>query len=213
MLVFLGNIHRKEILIKNKICKKILLTGGTCAGKTDSLPFIKEYFSKQGYDVYIVNEIATMLILGGITAPKVGESNFQELLIKMQLETEKIYERAIELSINNKNLIIYDRGPIDAMMYLDRTELEKILNKFNTTYDRVLNNYDGIIHMETVAKGLPELYTFNNKARRDEGNDTINIDNKILEAYKTHPKRFIINSCEDFKDKIKKLIEKMEEIL
>lgn len=199
--------------MKNKICKKILLTGGTCAGKTDSLPFIKEYFSKQGYDVYIVNEIATMLILGGITAPKVGESNFQELLIKMQLETEKIYERAIELSINNKNLIIYDRGPIDAMMYLDRTELEKILNKFNTTYDRVLNNYDGIIHMETVAKGLPELYTFNNKARRDEGNDTINIDNKILEAYKTHPKRFIINSCEDLKDKIKKLIEKMEEIL
>ena len=181
--------------MKNKICKKILLTGGTCAGKTDSLPFIKEYFSKQGYDVYIVNEIATMLILGEITAPKVGESNFQELLIKMQLETEKIYERAIELSINNKNLIIYDRGPIDAMMYLDRTELEKILNKFNTTYDRVLNNYDGIIHMETVAKGLPELYTFNNKARRDEGNDTINIDNKILEAYKTHPKRFIINSC------------------
>ena len=199
--------------MKNKICKKILLTGGTCAGKTDSLPFIKEYFSKQGYDVYIVNEIATMLILGGITAPKVGESNFQELLIKMQLETEKIYERAIELSINNKNLIIYDRGPIDAMMYLDRTELEKILNKFNTTYDRVLNNYDGIIHMETVAKGLPELYTFNNKARRDEGNDTINIDNKILESYKTHPKRFIINSCVDFKDKIKKLIEKMEEIL
>lgn len=199
--------------MKNKICKKILLTGGTCAGKTESLPFIKEYFSKQGYDVYVVNETATMLILGGITAPKVGESNFQELLIKMQLETEKIYERAIELSINNKNLIIYDRGPIDAMMYLDRTELEKILNKFNTTYDRVLNNYDGIIHMETVAKGLPELYTFNNKARRDEGNDTINIDNKILEAYKTHPKRFIINSCEDFNDKIKKLIEKMEEIL
>lgn len=213
MLVFLGNIHRKEIPMKNKICKKILLTGGTCAGKTESLSFIKEYFSKQGYDVYIVNETATMLILGGITAPKVGESNFQELLIKMQLETEKIYERAIELSINNKNLIIYDRGPIDAMMYLDRTELEKILNKFNTTYDRVLNNYDGIIHMETVAKGLPELYTFNNKARRDEGNDTINIDNKILEAYKTHPKRFIINSYEDFKDKIKKLIEKMEEIL
>lgn len=199
--------------MKNKICKKILLTGGTCAGKTESLPFIKEYFSKQGYDVYVVNETATMLILGGITAPKVGESNFQELIIKMQLETEKIYERAIELSINNKNLIIYDRGPIDAMMYLDRTELEKILNKFNTTYDRVLNNYDGIIHMETVAKGLPELYTFNNKARRDEGNDTINIDNKILEAYKTHPKRFIINSYEDFKDKIKKLIEKMEEIL
>lgn len=200
--------------MKNKICKKILLTGGTCAGKTESLPFIKEYFSKLGYDVYIVNETATMLILGGITAPKVGESNFQELLIKMQLETEKIYERAIKLSRNNKNLIIYDRGPIDAMMYLDKTELEKILNKFNTTYDKVLNNYDAIIHMETVAKMLPELYTFdNNKARRDEGNNTINIDNKILEAYKIHHKRLIINSCEDFKDKINNLIEKMEEIL
>ena len=88
------------------------------------------------------------------------------------------------------------------------------MNKFNTTYDKVLNNYDAIIHMETVAKMLPELYTFdNNKARRDEGNNTINNDNKILEAYKTHHKRLIINSCEDFKDKINNLIEKMEEIL
>ena len=111
------------------------------------------------------------------------------------------------------NKLIKKTGDVFRQYNSDRTELEKILNKFNTTYDRVLNNYDGIIHMETVAKGLPELYTFNNKARRDEGNDTINIDNKILEAYKTHPKRFIINSCEDFKDKIKKLIEKMEEIL
>ena len=98
------------------------------------------------------------------------------------------------------------------MMYLDKTELEKILNKFNTTYEKILNNYAGIMHMETVAKRLPELYTFDNKARRDEGNNTINIDNKILEAYKTHPKRVIINGCKDFKDKINNLIEKMEEI-
>ena len=28
----------------NKICKKIVLTGGACGGKTESLKYIKEYF-------------------------------------------------------------------------------------------------------------------------------------------------------------------------
>lgn len=169
---------------------------------------------KCGYDVYVVNEMATMMILGGITATKVGEKNFQELVIKMQLETEKTYDRAIKLSKNNNNLIIFDRGPIDAMMFLDKLELEKILNKFNTTYEKILNNYDGIIHMETVSKKSPELYTFdNNKARRDEGIDTIEIDNKLLKAYEMHPKRSIVSSYKDFGDKINNLIEKIEKIL
>ncbi len=200
--------------MNEKICKKIVLTGGACGGKTESLPFIKEHFSKLGYDVYVVNEMATILILGGITAPKVGGKNFQELVIRMQLEIQKTYKRAISLSEDNKNLIIFDRCPIDAMMFIDREEFDEIVGKFNTTYDNILNSYDGIIHMEAVAKKFPELYTSdNNKARRDEGQHTIETDNRLLEAYKNHPKRIIVNSCKDFNEKIKIVIEQIEKML
>lgn len=200
--------------MNDKICKKIVLTGGACGGKSESLPFIKEHFEKLGYDVYIVNEMATILILGGITAPKVGGKNFQELVIKMQLEIQRTYERAISLAKNNKTLIIFDRCPIDAMMFINKNEFDEIVNKFNTTYEDILNSYDGIIHMEAVAKKFPELYTSNNnKARRDEGLHTIETDNKLLEAYKNHPKRIIVSSCKDFNEKINNVIEKIEEIL
>ncbi len=200
--------------MNDKICKKIVLTGGACGGKSESLLFIKEYFSKLGYDVYIVNEMATILILGGITAQKVGGKNFQELVIRMQLEIQKTYEKAISLSENNKNLIIFDRCPIDAMMFINREEFDEIANKFNTTYEDILNSYDGIIHMEAIAKRFPELYTSdNNKARRDEGLHTIETDNRLLEAYKNHHKRIIVNSYKNFNEKINNVIQKIEEII
>ena len=56
--------------------------------------------------------MATTLILGGITAKKVGGKNFQELVVGMQIEIQKTFERAIALSEYNKNLIIFDRCPI-----------------------------------------------------------------------------------------------------
>lgn len=200
--------------MNDKKCKKIVLTGGACGGKTESLSFIKEHFTKLGYDVYIVNEMATILILGGITPQKVGGRNFQELVVGMQIEMQKTYENAISLSENNKNLIIFDRCPIDAMMFINRKELDEIANKFETTYDNILNSYDGIIHMEAVAKTFPELYTSeNNKARRDEGEHTVETDNKLLEAYREHPNRVIVGSYKDFNEKIKKVVEEIEKIL
>ena len=198
----------------NKICKKIVLTGGACGGKTESLKYIKEYFQKLGYDVYIVNEIATILILGGITAQKIGGKNFQELVIKMQIEIQKTYEKAIQLSQSIKNLIIFDRCPIDAMMFIDRADFDEIAKKLNTTYEEIISSYDGIMHMEAVAKKYPELYTSdNNKARKDEGKHTIEADNRLLEAYKNHPNRVILYSCKDYDEKVKKLINKIEKVL
>ena len=119
------------------------MTGGACGGKTESLPFIKEHFTKLGFDVYIVNEMATSLILGGITVPKVGMKNFQELVIRMQIEIQKTYEKAMPLSENNK-------------------------------------------------------------ARRDNGEYTVETDNRLLEAYREHPNGVIISSYKDFNEKIKK---------
>lgn len=198
----------------DKKCKKVVLTGGACGGKTEALPFIKEYFSKLGYDVYVVSEMATILILGGITAQKVGGKNFQELVVKMQFEIQKTYERAISLSQNNKNLIIFDRCPIDAMMFITRKEFNEIANKFNTTYEEILNSYDSIIHMEAVAKSFPEFYTSeNNKARKDEMKNTIETDNRLLEAYENHSNRVIISSYKNFNKKIEKVIKEIEKIL
>lgn len=99
------------------------------------------------------------------------------------------------------------------MMFISREEFDGIASKFNTTYEDILNSYSGIIHLEAVAKKFPELYTSaNNKARRDEAMHTIQTDDKLIGAYKNHSNRVIIESCEDFNQKIKNVIAEIEKI-
>ena len=45
--------------------KKIVLTGGPCAGKTTALVKIVEYFSGMGYKVFTVPEVPTLYSTGG----------------------------------------------------------------------------------------------------------------------------------------------------
>lgn len=196
------------------MCKKIVLTGGACGGKSESLIPIKEHFTKLGYKVYIVNEMATTLILGGILPQTVGKVNFQKLIINAELKIYDIYKKAINMSKNEKNLIIFDRCPIDCMMFLTREELDEILKEYNTSYEDIINQYDGIIHFEAVYKKYPELYTSkNNNARRSEGTHTIETDNRLLDAYKSHPNRVIVKCTKDFKDKVNNAIKEIEFIL
>ena len=45
--------------------KKIVLTGGPCAGKTTALVKIVEYFSGMGYKVFTIPEVPTLFSIGG----------------------------------------------------------------------------------------------------------------------------------------------------
>ena len=44
------------------IMKKILITGGACAGKTMALKVVKDYLEGKGYTVSIFEEVPTNLI-------------------------------------------------------------------------------------------------------------------------------------------------------
>ena len=197
----------------NKICKKIVLTGGQCAGKTEVLQHIKKHFSNLGYEVYIVNEMATILMQGGIIPKRVGKE-FEELIIHMELEMRRTYEKAISISKDTKSLIVFDRGPIDTMMAINREEFDELIKKFKKTYKDIIDSYDQVIHMETVAKKFPEMYTSsNNAARLQTIADAISNENRLLEAYKAHPNRVIISACEDFNEKIKNVLSQIEKII
>ena len=48
--------------------KKIVVTGGPCAGKSTAMAKIKEELEREGYTVLLVHETATELISGGPAA-------------------------------------------------------------------------------------------------------------------------------------------------
>lgn len=192
-----------------KIIKKIVLTGGPCAGKSSSLELIKNYLSNSGYLVYIVQESATELINSGIKP--FGENSidlikFQEIILKYQLDKELLIENVAKTYDTDKDIIIiYDRGIIDYKAYIGRNNFDELLKKYNLSEKDILNKYDLVIHLETAAKS--EGYTKeNNKARSESRKEAIELDSKIYESWKIHKNLVKIKSNADFKEKQNNII-------
>ena len=76
---------------------RIVITGGPCAGKSTAMSRIQEVFNQKGYRTIFIQETATELILAGINPVScASNSDFQNCLLKLQVEKEKIYEEAVK---------------------------------------------------------------------------------------------------------------------
>ena len=192
--------------------KKILITGGACAGKTTSLKIIKKFLEEKGYKVLVVEEVPTMLINKGITSQKIGRMQFQELIIKTQIINEKEYND--KYKNEDKTIIIFDGSPIDCLKFITRKELDDIIRNYEITYDDIIDNYDGIIFLQTIAKKYPELYSNeNNKARLTDVEEAIKRNDKILKEYKKYDKTYVINNYKNFDKKEEKIIDSISKIV
>lgn len=201
-----------------KIIAKIVLTGGPCAGKTTALSKIEENLIEQGYHVFMVPEGATELINGGIRPfgnNKLNMFDFEEMIIKYQMLKEKLYENAIEkLPDNEKCIIIYDRGFNDAKGFINQELYDKLLDKLNLNELDLLDNYDMVLHLVTAADGKEEFYTLdNNSARSETIEEAKKIDKQIINAWSGHSNFKIIDNSTDFEEKIKKVINEINNLI
>ncbi|MBR6690301.1 MAG: AAA family ATPase [Bacilli bacterium] len=215
-LAILFNIPIEELL-KEKVNKekkeitKIVITGGPCAGKTTAMSWIQNAFTELGYHVIFVPECATELINAGISGSTCKNVvDFQNALMKLQLEREKIYESAANSIKNNKILIVCDRGIMDSKAYLSDLEFATVLNEINKNEVELRDNYDAVFHLVTAAKGASEFYTLeNNTARTESIEDAIISDDKLIDAWNGHPHFRVIDNSTNFEDKMKKLIKEI----
>ena len=77
----------------------IVITGGPCAGKTVTILEVKDYLESLGYQVLLLNECATELILAGIKPfgeNQVSVFDFQNEVFNLQRYKEKRYLDIIE---------------------------------------------------------------------------------------------------------------------
>ena len=190
---------------------RIVATGGPCAGKTTAMSWIQNAFTDLGYHVIFVPECATELItagISGITCKSVVE--FQNALMKLQLEREKIYEEAAKTSKSDKILIVCDRGIMDSKAYLSNLDFSTVLNELNKNEIELRDNYDAVFHLVTAAKGAEEFYTIeNNSARSETSTEAVLADDKLIDAWNGHPHFRVIDNSSDFDEKMKKLIKEI----
>lgn len=194
---------------------KIVLTGGPCAGKTTAKGWIQKEFAKHGYQVLFVPETATELITGGI-APWTCSSNadFQTCLFRLQLTKEKVFEEAARSMNSDKILIVCDRGILDNKAYMTSEEFSHVLSQIGSSEIHLRDNYDGVFHLVTAAKGALEAYTCaNNEARTETPEQAMELDDALISAWTGHPHLRIIDNSGDFDMKRKKLLAEIAALL
>lgn len=200
---------------KEKQVYKIALTGGPCAGKTTALSKIQEYFSKMGYQVVIVPETATELILGGITPSNSEVLDFQNAVLKLQIAKENIFlNGAKKIKGAKKILLVCDRGVLDAKAYITQQEMNKLLEVNHLKENTIKNNYDAVFHLVTAANGAKDFYTkANNAARYESIEQAIECDKRTIYAWTGHPHLRVIDNSTGFEDKLKRLIAEISLVL
>lgn len=189
---------------------KFVLTGGPCAGKTTALSAISNIFAQHGYTVLIIPESATELIISGVhpwTACKEDIINFEYAITSKQISKENLYEKIVDTMPNDKIILVYDRGIIDAASFLPKEDFEKVLSKFSLTTATAMSRYDAVFHLVTAANGASEFYTLaNNEARSETPEQAIALDSKTIKAWTGHQHLRIIDNSTDFSGKINRLI-------
>ena len=154
---------------KEKQITKIVITGGPCAGKSTALTWIQAEYTKKGYNVVFVPESATELILAGLSASTLNSDiEFQALLLKDQLNKEKLFEEYAKKLESDKILIVCDRGAMDGKAYIKPDEYEQMLKYLGVTEVELRDNYDAVFHLVTTAIGAEEYYTLENNSARTE---------------------------------------------
>lgn len=178
---------------------KIVITGGPGGGKTTALDlFCREFRGS----VAIVPESATAIFAGGVKRdpnPKVLKL-VQKTIFDYQKNIEAIYELQ-----NPGKVLLFDRGSLDGLAYWPNSEAS-FFEMTNTSFDKELHKYDGVIFFETAAKHGGDITT-NNPYRNENNDQSIALDKRLKEIWGRHPNFHIVKSEGSFVSKIVKGIE------
>ena len=190
--------------------KRVVITGGPCAGKTTAIESIRTYFEQKKSRVIFAGEVPTEIMRMGITLAKYGKLPFQRAIIDLQRKKEQvIMDAACSVDDGQEVLIIYDRGILDHFIYLNSEEQKLIEEEMGLDRQQLYGNYDLVIHMLSVASEMPELYE-NSEFRLEAVPEAKEIDDKIGNIWKQHANYVRIGCERDFDVKIQKLIRIIE---
>ena len=190
------------------VIKTIVITGGPCSGKTTAIEWIDKVLRTRGYHMIFIPEVATELITGGV-APWTCTSydEFQRSVIEMQLSKEKAFINAAKRMDQDEIVIILDRGANDNQGYMTPEGWQATLKEYGTTREELYARYDAVFHLVTAGKGAREAYTLeNNKARAETPEQAASVDDRLIEAWSSHPRFRVIGNTVVFADKLNNLL-------
>ncbi len=202
--------------------KKIVLTGGPCAGKTTALVKVIEHFSSLGYKVFTVPEVPTIFTQAGMDYLTKNSAFFYEGekdTMRTQILLEDSFQRMAE-TLDMPVLIVCDRGTLDISAYLTPEQWQNIIGELGYTTAQLRDErYDAVLHLVSAADGAEQYYTTSNNAQRLEKADEEGLkvarmlDKKVIEAWSGHSHLRVINNHDDFNTKLNRVLKEISNVL
>jgi thymidylate kinase len=148
----------------------IAVTGGPCAGKSSGMAMLQRRLTERGFKVFVVPEVATILINGGLIFNDViSKQLFQRQVLLEQIHIE---DRFIEAAAKYGNaghrvVILCDRGAMDGQAYQSEEEWLQLLSSLGLNEQMICEHrYTGVLHLRTCADGAPASFTLDNNPAR-----------------------------------------------
>ena len=184
---------------------KIVLTGGPCSGKTSVIESLKEKLSEAGYYVITVQETASELIRANML-PKEDYNHtlkFQETVLRLQsLKEDNAESYANYAKIDKPVIILYDRAIMDNSAYFQNEEdFDTMINKYSLNGINLIDKYDLIINLISLASLKKELYE-NDSVRREDATLASMRDKKTSQAWMLSENMRIVKPKETLEEKI-----------
>ena len=171
--------------------KRVVLTGGPCAGKSTVLAAIATYLP---HLVEIVPEAASHAFAGGYPLPEPDWSDqdwyaLQMIITYQQLRFEAEAEARAKES--GKEIIVCDRAPYDNLAY--RMGREAVAELVGPELTAGMRRYDLVIHLRSLAVIDPPRYQQTSNAGRYESLSAATFQEAAtIAAWSPHPNRVTI---------------------
>ena len=201
--------------------KRIVLTGGPCAGKTTALVRIIEHFSVLGYKVFTIPEVPTLFTQAGMNYLTKNQGFFYEgekATLEVQLSLEDKFMRMAQ-ECQKPAIIVCDRGAMDISAYMSPEMWADITRAVGTSTAQLRERYDAVLHLVSAADGAEQYYTTANNAQRNEPMTeeglriARGLDKKVIHAWTGHPHLRVINNHDDFEAKMHRVLKEISHVL
>ena len=177
--------------------RRVVLTGGPGAGKTAVLELVRRTFCEH---LVVVPEAAGVIFGGGFPRHP------QDTCARAEQRAIYYVQRELETcaDAHNPAVVLCDRGTLDGMAYWPAGS-QSFLGSLTTTLEREMSRYDTVIHLRSPS--ARQGYNRQNPLRTESPELAADIDERILQAWSTHPRRFVVDPSTSFLDKATRALE------
>ncbi len=175
----------------------VVLTGGPGGGKTAVLEMARRYFCQH---VSFAPEAASIVFGGGF--PKSDRPKDKRAAQRAIFHVQRGLE---EVALDNRQsaVVLCDRGTLDGLAYWPGSRRD-FCEEFAISVENELKRYAAVIHVEVPA--LAWGYE-KNRIRNESVSTAREIDQRIVRAWKGHPRFMTVSAQAGFLDKLAFAIE------